>query len=128
MNLVSVENVVSALSFLIHTDRYIGKQVFIVSDDDAQSNNYIGVEHIFMRTLGISDYPAPRVLLSRTFLRIVLMLIGKSNVDANRRYSSKKLEELGWVRLQDFERKVEQFAEWYKKTSEVLKFLYAPSK
>ncbi|WP_342243432.1 NAD-dependent epimerase/dehydratase family protein [Pseudomonas sp. OTU5201] len=114
MNLVSVENVVSALVFLIHTNRYVGKQVFIVSDDGASSNNYIDVERIFMRTLGISDYCVPRVLLSRTFLRFVLMLAGKSNVDANRRYSSEKLEALGWVRSQDFERRIERFAEWYK--------------
>lgn len=115
MNLVSVENVVSALVFLILADQYIGRQIFIVSDDDAPSNNYIGVERIFMRVLGIGDYAVPRFLFPHAFLRLVLMLARKSNVDPDRRYSSKKLEGLGWVRSQDFERKVERFAEWYKK-------------
>lgn len=114
MNLVSVENVVSALAFLIHTERYIGNQTFIVADDDAPSNNYIGVERILMCALGINDYSVPRVLLPRVFLRIVLMLAGKSNIDANRRYSTEKLEALGWVRSKDLECKLEQFAEWYK--------------
>lgn len=114
MNLVSVQNVVSALSFLILIEQYLGKQIFIVSDDEASSNNYIGVENILMRTLGISDYLLPRMSLPQALLRCVLIIFGKSNVDAKRRYSSEKLETLGWTKSRDFEYRVKQFAEWYK--------------
>lgn len=115
MNLVSVENVVSALHFLVFANKDLDRQIFIVSEDAVPSNNYIGVERIVQRVLGVSDYPIPRVLLPDFFLKIILILVGKSNVDANRRYSSENLESLGWVRSQDFENKVEQFAEWQKK-------------
>lgn len=114
MNLVSVENVVSALGFLIFIDKDLGRQAYIVADDDASGNNYSGVERVLMRSLGVSNYPIPRVVLPRIFLRWVLTLFGKSNVDANRRYSSEKLEALGWVKAQDFEYRVKRFAEWYK--------------
>lgn len=113
MNLVSVENVVSALGFLILIDSHVGTQTFIVSDDNAPSNNYIDVERIFMRVLGVGDYAIPRIIFPRTILGLVLRFAGKSNINAGRCYSSKKLEALGWVRSQDFERKVEQFAKWY---------------
>ncbi len=115
MNLVSVENVVSALHFLVFANKDLDRRIFIVSEDAAPNNNYIGVEKIVQRVLGVSDYPIPRVLLPDFFLQIILILVGKSNVDANRRYSSENLESLGWVRSQDFENKVEQFAEWQKK-------------
>lgn len=113
MNLVSVENVVSALGFLIFIDRDVGKQAYIVADDDAPGNNYSGVERMLMCSLGVSNYPIPRVVLPRVLLRCMLTLLGKSNVDAGRHYSSEKLEALGWVKTRDFELRVKRFAEWY---------------
>lgn len=119
MNLVSVENVVSALVFLIFSDKDLRKQIYIVADDESLNNNFIGVENILMHSLGVKDYPVPRFVFPQFFLRLILRVMGKSNIDPNRRYSSVKLEACGWVKALDFDCKVESFAIWFKRKYDV---------
>lgn len=115
MNLVSVEDVVSALDFIIFNERNLDREVLLVADDKSSNNNYIAVEEIFMSVLGVASYPLPRVIFPSFFLELILRAMRKSNIHANRRYSSEKLEKLGWVRALDFDRKVREFAAWAKK-------------
>ncbi len=119
MNLVSVENVVSAIRFLIFSESGFLKQVFIVEDDESLNNNYIGVEKMLMHSLGVKDYPVPRFVFPQFFLRFILRVMGKSNIDPNRRYSAVKLEACGWVKALDFDSKVESFAIWFKRKYDV---------
>jgi nucleoside-diphosphate-sugar epimerase len=52
MNLVYIDNVVSAIEFFIRTDRNINGEIFIISDDEDPSNNYRDIEKYLMGKMG----------------------------------------------------------------------------
>lgn len=114
MNLVCVENVVSALVFLLFRDRDLNGEVFIVSDDRAKGNNYMAVEKILIETLGAPRYPIPQIKIPTFLLKLALLAMGKTGGDVRRTYSDGKLETEGWKGTSDFENKVRDFAVWFK--------------
>jgi nucleoside-diphosphate-sugar epimerase len=113
MNLVSVENVVSALRFLIFRDPGLDRRIFIVADDDHPHNNFAGIESALIRALGIKPYPVPRISVPRWVLSLLLRLLRQANIDPQRRYSSSALEQLGWRKQADFDARIEDFARWF---------------
>jgi dTDP-D-glucose 4,6-dehydratase len=56
MNLVSVENVASALLFLVNS-KSIQDETFIISDDDDNQNNYRSIESLFLNKLNKKYFP-----------------------------------------------------------------------
>jgi len=116
MNLVFVENVVSALSFLAFTSQKIDQELFIISDDENPMNNYWEIEKYLIKELGYQDYPVPRIPLPKTMLSALLRLAGKSNSNPNRIYSSQKIQSIGFQKKTSFEAGLSSFAKWYKKT------------
>lgn len=116
MNLVYVDNVVSAILFLAFTTLKINGETFIISDDEYPENNYRAVEKQLARLLGRKDHPLPRVPLSKPLLSGLLKLAGRSNNNPNRVYSSKKIRNMGFQEKTSFEAGLSSFAEWYKKT------------
>lgn len=113
MNLVFVSNVVAALIFLADMNRKMNGDVFIISDDDSM-NNYRYVERLLMRHLGCRDYAIPRLPLPKLILRILLKLSGKSNVNPNRIYHSRKIMNAGFRQVASLETGLVSFANWYK--------------
>jgi len=112
MNLVSVENVVAALEFLLDAKK-VDREVFIISDDDSPVNNYRGVENRLLANFGKS-YPVPRVFIPEFLLRVLLRLAGKSNTNPSKKYSGQKLAALGFIKPQNLEAAIDAFAERYK--------------
>ena len=115
MNLVSVENVVGAIFFLTLLEVSHKKEIFNIAEDHEESNNYRSVEKIMMENLGINDYLFPRISLPQSMLRLVLKFVGQSNIDPQRKYSTKKLEQIGWESVSQFEERINAFLNWYKK-------------
>jgi len=114
MNLVSVYNVVAAIKLLIQTDKKIDREIFIVSDDESQSNNYSYVERCLMEKLGPAGYPFPAVSVPYFVLKMLLRLTGKSNVNPRRVYSCQKLSNIGFKKTVSFEDGLADFVDWYK--------------
>jgi nucleoside-diphosphate-sugar epimerase len=112
MNLVSVENVVAALEFLLDAEM-VDREIFIISDDDSPVNNYRDVEDRLLANFGKS-YPVQRVIIPRLFLSTLLRLAGKSNINPSKKYSGQKLAALGFKKPQDIEAAINAFAVWYK--------------
>ena len=110
MNLVSVHNVVAAIKLLMQTDKKINREVFIVSDDEFQSNNYYYVERYLMKSLGLAGYPFPLIPVPYFMLK----LAGKSNFNSRRVYSCQKLVNLGLKKTVLFENGLADFVDWYK--------------
>lgn len=103
MNLVHVANVVAAIIFLSgHSGRF-GGETFIVSDDDADTNNFRDVESALMRGFGLPDYAFPRLPLPLDVLRMLLLLLGRNNINPRCNYSGQKLQALGFQRPMNFE-------------------------
>jgi nucleoside-diphosphate-sugar epimerase len=103
MNLVNVANVVAAIIFLSSHPGGFEGEVFIVSDDDAVANNFRDVESALMRGFGLPDYALPRIPLPLGFLRTLLHLLGRNNVNPRCNYSGCKLQALGFRRPMSFE-------------------------
>jgi nucleoside-diphosphate-sugar epimerase len=114
MNAIYVDNVTACLSFLSLTDLNIDRQIFIISDDESSNNNYRFIETVLLRSFGRPDYFIPRVPVPSILLSIALRILGRSNDNPFRVYSSKKLINLGFKKPVSFELGLTKFAEWYK--------------
>jgi nucleoside-diphosphate-sugar epimerase len=119
MNLVSVDNVTSAIAFLMEADRSVAGNTFIVSDDDAPTNNFRDVEAYLIHALGLRDYPIPRVALPPSLLAAALKLAGKSSTNPKRNYLPRKLMAAGYKRSVSFQEGLMAFADWYRKELQV---------
>jgi nucleoside-diphosphate-sugar epimerase len=113
MNLVNVDNVVSAIVFLIGADKRVDKEIFIISDDENTLNNYRDVEKFLLKKFEYKDYllspfPAPLSLL-----KLLLKFAGKTNTNPKRVYLTQKLLNAGFQKSVSFEQGLETFAEWY---------------
>ena len=109
-----LENVVGAIFFLTLLEANHKNEIFIIAEDNKESNNYRSVEKIMMENLGMNDYLFPRISLPQSLLRLVLKFVGQSNIDPQRKYSTIKLEQIGWKSVNQFEEKINAFLTWYK--------------
>lgn len=103
MNLVHIDNVVAAVVFVANQAKAFSGEVFIVSDDDAVTNNFRDVESALLRGFGLPDYPFPRLPLPLGVLRMLLQLLGRNNINPRCNYSGQKLQGLGFHRPMSFE-------------------------
>ncbi|MFZ3231138.1 MAG: NAD(P)-dependent oxidoreductase [Pseudobdellovibrio sp.] len=110
LNLVYVENVVAAIIFLMSA-KNTNQQIFIVSDDHSQSNNYNAVETKFLRALN-KKYFFPRFFLPEKLLSLVLRILGKSNANPHLKYSDSKLINLGFTKEYSLDSGLEFFIRW----------------
>lgn len=113
MNLVSVTNVVAAILFAASRVEPFNGEVFIVSDADNPLNNYVDVEQMMMRTLGMPDYPLPRLAIPPVVLEIMLRILGQDGVNPRMDYSPQKLLRAGFERPVGFEQSLADYAAWH---------------
>ncbi|OGP62306.1 MAG: hypothetical protein A2V65_10585 [Deltaproteobacteria bacterium RBG_13_49_15] len=116
LNLVCIDNVVSALAFLIHTDRKVDREVFLISDDESPINNYHDVENFLMKRLGLKAYPVPVIPLPDLVLKVLLKLTGRTNTNPFLVYDCRKILSLGFKKDLSFEQGLSGFADWYVET------------
>lgn len=114
MNLVSVENVISAIVFFITLNEKMGGEIFIVSDDDSPNNNFLNVERVLLKAFGIPYYSLPRLQVPPVFLKFLLSCLGKNTINPYCNYSSNKLLGLGFKRAISFETALADYATWYR--------------
>jgi nucleoside-diphosphate-sugar epimerase len=112
-NLVYVDNVVSAIAFLITASLKTSQETFIISDDYESSNNYRGVEKFFFKYFGWKDYVIPPVQLPLPMLTFLADLMNKFN-DPATRYDCRKIMQSGFNKPVSFEEGMSRFARWYK--------------
>ena len=115
MNLVSVYNVVAAIQLLMQMDnRKINREVFIISDDEAEANNFSYVENYLLKSLGLAAYPFPTIPVPKLVLKMLLKIVGKSNYNPCTVYSCQKLQEIDFKKTISFEDGLADFVSWYK--------------
>jgi len=112
MNLVSVENVVAALLFLLDI-KNVESEIFIISDDDSPINNYIDIESRLLARFNRS-YTLPRFYCPRFILSTLLLASRKPITNPSIKFSDKKLALLGFNKQKDFSLAVDAFADYYK--------------
>jgi nucleoside-diphosphate-sugar epimerase len=109
MNLVAVENVIAAVTFLATAPVERSGGTFLISDDNSENNNYAYVESRLAIAFG-KLLPAAGHSLPAPLLRLLLRLRGRSNVNPYRRYSCAKLLETGFSRPVAFENALDAYA------------------
>ena len=114
MNLVYIDNVVSAIVFLIDTFENMDREIFIVSDDECQNNNFRAVEQYLMKSFGYKDYQLPRIPVPSFILAYFLKLARKSNLNPASVYDCSKLLNAGFKKPVSFDEGLAYFAGWYK--------------
>ncbi len=102
MNLVSVETVASSIKYLSESNNMSKQEVFIVSADDVEKNNFYDIEKHIRKYLHINKYIIPILHIPSVFLKVVLWMRGRSNINPNSVYSNKKLYEFGFIPPKDF--------------------------
>lgn len=114
MNLVYIDNVISAILYLIRFAQPIEGEIFMVSDDASPNNNFIDVERYLIRSFGLPDYPLPRIPLPLAVLSLLLKGLGRNNINPRCNYSQNKLEAFGFRSPVDFETGLANYADWYR--------------
>jgi nucleoside-diphosphate-sugar epimerase len=113
MNLVCIQNVVSAIEFLAERDQACDGAAFLISDDDDPLNNFRDVERILLREFGSGNYPLPLLPVPSSALKALLRLAGRSNSNPERVYDCSRLREVGWRKACNLEQGLREFAAWY---------------
>jgi nucleoside-diphosphate-sugar epimerase len=107
MNLVSVENVVAAIEFLISAEK-VDRQIYIISDDSSSMNNYLEIENKLLLKLN-KKYPFPRLPIPKIILKSLLFVFRKSNLNPNIKFSDKKIIDTGFKKPLKFEHAIQEF-------------------
>jgi nucleoside-diphosphate-sugar epimerase len=121
MNLVYVDNVVAAIVFLVAREHKLDKQVFIISDDDAPSNDFASIEFEIIKGLGLRRPRLPRIYFPAWILSLILRSIGQNNVNPFCIYDSGKLRSFGFQRPVPFEEGLSRYIAWHRSVGLVSK-------
>lgn len=114
MNLVHVDNVIEAIVFLVDRDHKFGKQIYIISDDDAPSNDFASIELEMIKGLGLRGPRMRRIYFPVWLLSLMLRVIRKNNVNPLCIYDSRKLRSLGFLWPMPFEVGLSRYIDWYR--------------
>lgn len=112
MNLVYIDNVVAAIMFLTRPDIALESEIFIVSDDDAPTNEFSGVDRAMRRGLGVAEPLWPGIFPSWV-LSMILRALRKNNVNPACIYDPEKLLGWGFIRPVAFEEGLSRYIAWY---------------
>jgi nucleoside-diphosphate-sugar epimerase len=115
MNLVSIENVVSALMYLTTKTQPFNEEIFFISDDENINNNYRYIENFLMEKFRCKGYPIPRIPIPQSILSVCLRLAGRTNTNSQRVYRSSKIRDAGFQESVTFEVGLDLFSNWYQK-------------
>lgn len=114
MNLVPVANVAAAIIYLARYPEHFAGDVFIVSDDDDPQNNFADVERFMMTTLGVKNYPLPRLPVPLIVIKSLLLLMRRNNINPRRNFDPQKLRSLGFKPPANLSGGLAEYAEWYR--------------
>ena len=96
MNLVSVETVASAIKFLSESNKIFKQEIFIISQDDDERNNYYDIEKYVRKFMYVGKYVIPVLPIPPIVLKSLLWVRRRSNIEINTIYSNNKLYETGF--------------------------------
>ena len=111
MHLVPVNDVVDSLLHLAYLKDNLNRNVYIISADDDQNNNFNSVERILLNSLGLKPRFFPVMPVPLGVLSFLLRLRGRSASNMKRRYSYKKLRSTNFKRKDTLINAIQQFSE-----------------
>lgn len=115
MHLVPARNVVSALLHLALLKDNLNGNIFIVSEDEDNNNNFIKVQEILLHELGLKSNKFPRILIPKIFQSALFKIFSRNDLNPNRKYLTKKLSEYGYKPIDNVKDAIYQFAQSIKR-------------
>jgi len=109
MHLVPIRNVVEALLFLSLLDKQLDGNIFIVSADEDIDNNFQKVEEILLDELGLNRV-IPYLRFPRALQSLFFKVINRNDINMNRIYESKKLNDYGFKPVDSVNDAISQFS------------------
>jgi nucleoside-diphosphate-sugar epimerase len=109
LNLVAVENVVGSIRFAATMPLPRGEETFLVSDDEWECNDYVGVMKMVHEGLGLKPLNGTQISLPRVMLKAALRARGRTGTNPARRYSCAKLLQAGFKKPVPFPEAVARF-------------------
>jgi nucleoside-diphosphate-sugar epimerase len=113
MNLAAIDNVVAALKFLINFEQRSKKEIFIISDDDNENNNYQYIKTFLSLRLKSNCSNLPFIPFPVIFLSLLQRLFRKSSINPLQIFSNQKLVQAGFEKPVTLDEALEKFTEWY---------------
>ena len=110
MHLVPVRNVVAALLHLALSTKQLNGNIFIVSADEDIDNNFQKVEEILLDELGLNRVLIPYLILPKAVQSLLFKLINRNDIDMNRTYDSKNLNDYGFEPVDSVNEAIRQFS------------------
>jgi nucleoside-diphosphate-sugar epimerase len=111
MHLVSVQDVVEAIIFLIFLPQPLVGNVFLISADDERINNYQSVDAILGSVWG-RPMSHSTIRMPGVFLKFLLRLAGRSQADPMLIYDASKIRSWGFQSRSDFTLALTEFAKF----------------
>ena len=110
-NYVSVHNVVAALILLASTPANQMGEIYNISDDDDNDNNYAAVEKIIKSLLQMENGYHLDIGLPRSVLSLLFKLMPKHS-PANYVYSYSKISSLGYKKVKTLRSAISELVSW----------------
>ncbi len=118
LNLVSVANMIAAIMFIIDSETGVDGETFIVSEDHEEGNNYLDVER-YLRAGLLGDHRTfPHMELPLTFLKWMLIALGRDSVNPHFIYDSSKIRKVGFKQVETLQQGLDNVISWVRKRSE----------
>ena len=115
MHFVHINKVVQAILYLSFIEKNISKETFIISSDYEVCNNYFNVVECLTKSLGVRQYPKLFLPFSEKIVKLILTLIGRSQINPCQVYSSQKIIQYGFKYSSNFIQEINEFALMSKK-------------
>ncbi len=109
LHLIPVEDVVKAIYFLMNSDKKLSGEKFIVSGDDKNNNNYFYIANRIESIINKKEFNLFFIPFAPFFLKIILTLLKKSQVEPHQIYSNKKIKKYGYEFTTSFEVAIDEF-------------------
>lgn len=114
LNLVHVENVASAIWFLINEHERVNGQCYIISDDEFKENNYADLVHMITEELALPSLRPLNIPNLSLLCPLLLRIRNRSNINPRRIYSSAKLIQTGFKKPVPFSKGIRVFLRNYR--------------
>jgi nucleoside-diphosphate-sugar epimerase len=114
LHVIFVDNVAAAIKFMVYADKSVDGECYLVSDDEADQNTYVGVVRLLAENFGTPNLPCNGLELPPAVLTGILRLTGRSDANPRRVYRCDKLLRTGFQKPIPFAEGIRRFADWFK--------------
>ncbi len=113
LNLVYIDNLLRSILFFIEDYSIESKSIYFVTDDDDPNNNYKFVEKYIIDKFKLKRHKVPPWKFHIYFLKLILYIQGKDNIEPMKKFFPTKLIEKGFQKKITINDGLDKYFDWY---------------